>query len=207
MGQERTLRSPRRRAICTRVGDLASAINKALRQRCQRPILDRNEPDRRGRRVRFDRQHLDAHRLTAKAHHRGGDEAKPASRFDQPQIKMEGHRHYRCGWNVEATPAKRLVLQRSRETARFCQYPRFSDQIAKRRVSPLCPTTLKSCCDHMRFIEQRLGNQVRFRSSLREAAPRPAPLFDCANFHTVERQCFHATREAPHAENLAKTVL
>ena len=55
MGPEETLRAMRRCATGTRIGDFARALNKTLRQRSQRAILDRDEPDRRGRRQSFDR--------------------------------------------------------------------------------------------------------------------------------------------------------
>ena len=53
-------------------------------------------------------------------------------------------------------------MQRPRQTARLRQHPWLSNQIGKRQVSPLCPTTLGSGGDNRRFIKQRLRDQVRF---------------------------------------------
>jgi hypothetical protein len=52
---EWTLKAPCRRATGIRIGDFAGAIDKALRQRRQRPILDCDKSDRRGRRRDFER--------------------------------------------------------------------------------------------------------------------------------------------------------
>src|SRR5271170_6214182 len=64
------LPTSRRRAANIRIGDFAAALNKTLRQRSERAILDPDESDRRRRRQNFDWQNLDVHLLTAKTHDR-----------------------------------------------------------------------------------------------------------------------------------------
>src|SRR5271155_5573371 len=88
------LPTSRRRAANIRIGDFAAALNKTLRQRSERAILDPDESDRRRRRQNFDWQNLDVHLLTAKTHDRGGDETKPTPRLDKAQLKMERYRQY-----------------------------------------------------------------------------------------------------------------
>jgi hypothetical protein len=101
-----------------RFRDFAGVINGALRERRQRPILDRDKSDRRRRRQRVDWQNIDAQSLGAKPHDGGGNETKPTPRVDQTHEKMERHRRYAGQRNFQATLPKNFVLQRPRQTAR-----------------------------------------------------------------------------------------
>jgi hypothetical protein len=89
MCRKRTLTAPRRRVTSIRIDHFAAARNEALCQRSQCTIFDGHEPDGRRRRRCLDRQDLDVHSLTAKAHDASGDKTKPTARFDQTQVKME----------------------------------------------------------------------------------------------------------------------
>jgi hypothetical protein len=162
IGKKRTLTAPRRCATGIRIGDFAGALDKTLRQRSKRTMLDYDEPDRRGRRRHFHRQDFEVHSLAAKTHDRGGDETKPTPRFDHAHVKMQRHRHHRCRRSFKAAPSEHLLVQRPRQAARLRQHPRLSDKIGKRQVSPLGPMTLGTSDDHIRFIKQRLRDQVGF---------------------------------------------
>jgi pimeloyl-ACP methyl ester carboxylesterase len=61
----------------------------------------------------------------------------------------------------ETAVSKRFVVQRPRQAARLRQHPWLPDQIGQRRVSPLRPTTFNACDNDIRFVEQRLRDQVR----------------------------------------------
>lgn len=49
--------------------------------------------------------------LATEPHDRGGNERKPASRFDEAQVKMERHCQHRGGWHFKAALSKHLVMK------------------------------------------------------------------------------------------------
>jgi len=114
-------------AFRQRFRNLARAFDEELRQRAQRPVLKRDDPDFPARRGELDGQHFDRRRYTRKSHDGGGHDREKAAGRCKPDPQAIGVGVDRRAWRIDSISPKSFGDQRIEDGSCCRPSPRLFD--------------------------------------------------------------------------------